>query len=106
MAQGFGLLDDVPPSPAHDISKPANGSPSPGGEGRDEGERHCKLFIRARLQPGFRRREKIPTASAVRVIPENHFRMEQMEAVLSGWARKAWSAVTRRSVKASGVRAM
>jgi hypothetical protein len=41
-----------------------------------------------------------------RVISKGHFRIEQMEAVFSGWARKLLSAVQRRSVRASGVRAM
>lgn len=41
-----------------------------------------------------------------RTVAKNHFRMEQMEAVLSGWSMKERKAVQSRSVNASSVRAM
>lgn len=44
--------------------------------------------------------------ATTRVILKNHFRMEQMEAVFSGWARKDLMAVQRRSVSSCSVRAM
>ena len=41
-----------------------------------------------------------------RAIAINHFRIEQMEAVLEGASMKLLSAVQSRSVSSSGVRAM
>jgi len=41
-----------------------------------------------------------------RPVATTHFRMEQSEAVLSGWSRKDFGAVQRRSVNSLGVLAM
>src|SRR5882762_1178410 len=48
----------------------------------------------------------IPFADISRTVARIHFRIEQMEAVLAGCARKDFRAVQSRSVSSSWVRAM
>lgn len=72
------------------------------------GWRRIRLFERGALALGQLEKEQ-PAAyhcTWFRVIARNHFRMEQLEAILAGSSMKLLSAVQSRSVSSSEVRAM